>query len=349
MSNQQPPYQGRPPQQPPYQGPPPQGQPPYQGPPQGQPPYQGQPPQQPPYQQGPPPQQQRPPYQGPPQGQPPYQGPPQGQPPYQQGQPPYGPPPQQQRPPYQQGPPQQPPYQQGPPPQFQQQQYPPQQQWGPQGQQQFGPHGGRGQGSKKFLVLAGGALAVVVVIGVVLSLVFGRNDDNNVQPDPNPQPTGQPSENADKGIEVGEGVFVDPAAGYLRKTLEGFKGVYLLKQGEGYFMVQTVKAGSDTADTVLPVLIASEKKARPTGFKAQAVKKDTPGADDKSPVKQISTQAFQSTATGQGGSFGVIGFIGVIERNDGIMTVVQVYGRQDKAATLQPDSTAMLKSVVASQ
>ncbi|MEV6286994.1 hypothetical protein [Kribbella sp. NPDC051770] len=330
MSNQQPPYQGRPPQQPyqgqppqqpPYQGPP-QGQPPYQGPPQGQPPYQGQ---QPPYQQGPPPQQ-RPPYQG----QPPYQ---QGPPPQYQGQQPY------------QGQPQ---YQQGPPPQYQQP-YPPQQQqqWGPGPQFQQGSRGG--QGSKKILLLAGGALAVVVVIGVVLALVFGRSDDNNVQPGPDPQPTGQPTQGTDKGIEVGEGVFVDPASGYLRKTLEGFKGVYLLKQGEGYFMVQTLKAGNDTADTVLPVLIASEKKARPTGFKVKPVEKDSPAAGDNSPVKQVSTQAFQSTATGQGGSFGVMGFVGVIERNDGIMTIVQVYGRQDKAETLKVDTTAMFRSVVASQ
>ncbi|ONI69512.1 hypothetical protein BWI15_23345 [Kribbella sp. ALI-6-A] len=331
MSNQQPPYQGRPP----YQGPPPQqGQPPYQGPPpqQGQPPYQG-----------PPPQQGQPPYGPPPQQRPLYQGPPQ----------PYGPP-AQQPPPYQ-GPPQQPPYQQGPPPPYQQQ-YPPQgfpggpppQQWGPQGPQ-FQRGGGRGQGSKKILALAGGALAVVVVIGVVLALVFGRSDGNNVQPDPNPQPTGQPSQDADKGIEVGEGVFVDPAAGYLRRTLKGFKGVYLLKQGEGYFMVQTVKAGNDTADTVLPVLIASERKAQPTGFKVKEVRRDAPGPDEKSPVKQVSTQAFQSVATGQAGSFGVVGFVGVIERNDGIMTVVRVYGRQDKSATLQPDTTAMFRSVVASQ
>ena len=41
----------------------------------------------------------------------------------------------------------------------------------------------------------------------------------------------------------------------------------------------------------------------------------------------------------------MIGFVGVIERNDGVITIVRVYGRKDKAATIQTDSTAMLQSV----
>ncbi len=91
----------------------------------------------------------------------------------------------------------------------------------------------------------------MAVIGVVLALVFGGGDDDKVQPDPTPtqptdQPTDQPTTNVDKGIEVGEGVFVKPQTGYIRKTLYGYKGVYLLKQGEAYFMVQAFKGGPTT-------------------------------------------------------------------------------------------------------
>ena len=41
----------------------------------------------------------------------------------------------------------------------------------------------------------------------------------------------------------------------------------------------------------------------------------------------------------------MVGFVGVIERNDGVITIIRVYGRKDKVSTIQPDSTAMLQSV----
>ena len=381
MSNQQPPYgQGGPPGQPPYQ----QGQPPQQGQRQQGPPQQGRP-----AQQGQRPPQQGQPGYGRPQQAPPGYGPP-GQPPYQgaqpQGRPPQGPPPQaqpqgrppqapyqgqppyqgQQQPPYQQGPPQQypgqPQYQgqqpgyppPGPPPAPPQgypggpQQYPGQQQWAPQGQQQFGPP--RGKGSSKILLLAGGGLAVVAVIGLVLSLIFKGGDDNKVEP--SPQPTGnptQPAANVDEGIEVAEGVFVKPRSGYLRKTMEGFNGVYLLKQGEAYFMVNAFKADGETTATVLPQLLEIEKKASPTSFTAKEPVATEAGEDEKSDIKVITTQSYTATATSQSGSFKAIGFVGVIERNDGVMTIVRVFGRQDKAETIEADTTAMLQSVIRSQ
>ena len=54
-------------------------------------------------------------------------------------------------------------------------------------------------------------------------------------------------------------------------------------------------------------------------------------------------------STTQNGSLPVVGFVGVIERNDGVITIIRVYGRKDKVSTIQPDSTAMLQSVVKSQ
>ncbi len=360
MSNQQPPY-GQPgqPGQPPYGGQPGYGQPGQGQPQQGQPGY-GQPP-----------------YQGaPPQGQPPQGRPPQGPPP--QGPPAQGRPPQQ--PPYQGQPPQQPPYQQGPPPQQYQgqpypgqpqyqgqqpgypqqqqypgQQFPGQQQWGPGPGQQFGPRRG-GQGSKKILLLAGGGLAAVAVIGIVLALVFGGGDDDKVQPNPTPtqptdKPTDQPTTNADEGIEVGEGVFVKPQTGYIRKTISGYKGVYLLKQSEAYFMVEAFKGGpNDTTETILPQLMAAEKKGVTSStFKPNDPKVTKPGPDDKTDIKVITTQSYQAVSSSQNGSTPVIGYVAVIERNDGVITIVKVYGRKDKQASIEPDSTAMLQSVLKSE
>ncbi|MET7282549.1 hypothetical protein ABZS29_30255 [Kribbella sp. NPDC005582] len=343
MSNQQPPYgqpqppQGRPPQGPPPgygpQGQPPQAPPPgYGPPPQGPPPGYGQP-QQPP--QGPPPGYGQQPPQGPPPG---YGQPPQGPPPgygQQPGQPPYGQPQGQPYPGQQQGFPGQ--------QQFPQQGYP--------GQPQYGGGAPRGKGSNKILYLAGGGLVVVAVIGIVLALIFGGDDKKQVQPPPpttggGGDGTNQPA--ADEGIEVGEGVFVKPASGYVRKELKDFKGVYLLKSGEAYFMVQVFKAQGETADTVLPKLLTAETKSL-TSVKSKDPIRVTPGPNDKTPVKVAITQSYSGLSAGQQGSTEVVGYVGVIERNDGVITLVRVLARKDKASTAQPDSTAMLQSVLKSQ
>ncbi|WP_433168618.1 hypothetical protein [Kribbella sp. CA-247076] len=369
MSNQQPPYgqggQGqqpyggqpgygpgqqpgqRPPQQPGYgqPGQQPSQQPGHQQPGYGQQPGQGQPGQGQPGQ--------APPGYGRPQQPPPGYGQP-GQPPY-QGQQPGQPYPGQQYPGQSQHPGQQQQYPGYP----QQQGYPgQQQQYGGQ-QQQWGQYGGqtpRGKGGNKILFLAGGALAVVAVIGVVLALIFGGGDDNEAGPGPNPQPTTtgsespspEPTGNVDEGIEVAEGVYVKPRPGYVRKSLDNFKGVYLLKQGEAYFMVNAFKAEGETTSTVLPELLKIETKGL-SQVKTGQPKETKPGENDKTEVKVVTTQAFQAVSTTQNGSLPVVGFVGVIERNDGVITIIRVYGRKDKIATVEPDTTEMLKSVVRSQ
>jgi hypothetical protein len=368
MSGQQPPYgQGGPGGRQPYGGSPGQqpgyGQPgqapgqqqPSQGQPQGQPGYG-----QPGYAQ---------PGQPPGYGQPGYVQPgqpPQGQPGYGQQQPGYGRP-QQGQPGYGQQPAQAP-YQQGYPqpgqPQYQGQQqyagqqypqqqgYPGQQQYGA-GQQQWGQYGGRqprGKGGNKILFIAGGAFVVVALIGVVLAVILNSGDDQKADPDPQPT-TGQstPAANVDEGIAVAEGVYVKPQPGYLRKSLDNFSGVYLLKQGEGYFMVNAWKAGpNENTQTVLPELLNLETKDL-SSVKKGTPKETEPAAEDKSSIKTFTTQSFDAVSSSQNGSIPVIGFVGVIERNDGVITIIRVYGRKDKASTIQPDTTAMLQSVLKSQ
>ncbi|MFG1908247.1 PT domain-containing protein [Kribbella sp. NPDC048928] len=361
MSNQQPPFGGQPGQQP--------GQQPGYGQQPGQQPGYGQQPGQPGQQPG----QQGPGQQGPYQQQPGY-GQQQGQQPGQYPQP--GQPGQQSYPGQQQ-------YQQ--PQQGYPGQQPGQQQYQPgfPGQPQYGGQPPRkGGGSGKTLLIAGGAFAVVAIIGVVLALVFKGGDD---QADPSPvptseptsqptgEPTGGPTEEptseptssptseptgepttqptqggGDEGIAIAEGIYVKPQPGYVRKSLEGYKGVFLVKQGEGLFMAFAGKSGGASAADILSKSITADTKGL-TGVQKQPVKTTKAGPNEKLPIKVLMTQTYSGTSTSQSGSYAAVGFNAVIERNDGVLTLVEVYGRKDKLSTLDPDSTAMLRSVVASQ
>jgi hypothetical protein len=226
--------------------------------------------------------------------------------------------------------------------------------------------------------LAGGGLVAVAIIGVVLALVFGGGDDKQVQPPPvepttseptsqptgeptgeptsqptgeptsppTSQPTNEPSGPADEGIEVSDGVFVKPQPGYLRKTLQKFNGVYLLKAGEAYFMVETYKStNNDTAASVLQQLGKVETKT------LSQVKQNKPVevTPTQGNIKFMTSQSYSGTATTQNGTLPVIGLVAVIERKDGVMSLVRVYGRRDKGETIQKDVSAMLNSVIKSQ
>jgi hypothetical protein len=332
---------------------------------------------------------QQPPYGGQPgqQGQQPGYGQPQQpgygqQAPYpQQGQPQQGYPGQQ---PQQGYPGQQP--QQGYP--GQQQGYPGQQQGFPGQQPQYGgqqqwnqPPRSGGGGGNKTLLIAGGAFAVVAIIGVVLALIFRSGDGEQADPTPAPtsEPTSQPTEEptgeptgeptseptseptesptnepttepngGDEGIEVAEGVYVKPQTGYIRKSVDGFKGVVLVKQGEGVFMVQAAKVSGTSAAALLPQVLKTDTKSL-SSVKTGQVKTTTPGPNDKTPVKVLLTQSYSGMQSSQSGSLSVVGFVAVVEREDGVFTVARAYGRKDKLSTLDPDTTAMLKSVLQSQ
>lgn len=195
----------------------------------------------------------------------------------------------------------------------------------------------------------------MAVIGVVLALIFGRGDSKEATPNPEPtttsteNPSPEPSPtNADEGIEVGEGIYVKPQPGYVRKSVDNFTGVYLLKQGEAYFMVSAFKADGETTATVLPALLKGETKGL-SQVKANTPRETKPGENDKTPVKVVTTQSYSAVATTQNGSLQVVGFVGVVEREDGVITVIRVYARKDKISTAEPDTTKMLQSVVKSQ
>jgi hypothetical protein len=199
-------------------------------------------------------------------------------------------------------------------------------------------------------LLAGGGLGAVALIGVVLALVFGGGDDKKVQPPPatptSAQPTNEPTAPVDEGIEVGEGVFVKPQPGYLRETLDNYKGVYLLKRGEAYLMVEAFKPNaSETPATVMAQLLKAETKSL-TEVKLNKPAEVTPTDGN---VKYMTSTGYSATSTSQNGTLQVVGLVGVIQRNDGVLTIFQVYGRKDKLTSSQKAVSAMLESVIKSQ
>ncbi|MDX6261513.1 MAG: hypothetical protein QOH84_3201, partial [Kribbellaceae bacterium] len=231
--------------------------------------------------------------------------------------------------------------------------YPGQQQWGQPGMQ----YGGRGRdkGPNKILLLAGGGLAAVAVIGVVLAFVFGGDDKEPIDASPSiptaTQPTSEPSNEPstpadDTGIDVAEGVRVTPAPGYMRESLAKYTGVYLLNKGEAYFMVNAYKPGpGETPATEMAELYAAETKD------LTSVKKNKPfeSSPTDGNIKYLTSLSYSAVSTSQSGTLKVVGLVGVIQRKDGVLTVIQVYGREDKKAAVQKALTAMLDSVIKSQ
>jgi hypothetical protein len=335
--NQNPPYSsGQPGYGQPGQGQPGQGQPGYGQPGYGQPGY-GQQPGQPPY------------------AQPPYGQPPQGQPPYGGGQPGYPPPPQQGQQPY--------------PPQG----YPQQGQFPPGGQPggQWGPGPGPGQGGpqqqwpqvsppygrqtrkggNQIIFLAGGGIALVAIIGVVLALILGGGTDKNAGP--GPLPTNKPAtsaKDADKGIDAGLGVFVNPATGFIRKT-DSRKGVYLVKQGEATFWLQVVQGKpGESGATELPRLIESQKKTMTAStFSTGEVKTEKPPEGQDSKVTTVTSQSWSGSVTSQSGTTELSGYIAIVDTKDGRISAIQVVARKNLESKVFPDIQAMMQSVVKSQ
>jgi hypothetical protein len=370
-NNQNPPYgSGQPGYGQPGQGQPGQAQPGYGQQP-GQPPYGGQP------GYGQPPQQGRsgqPPHAQPPHAQSPYAQPPYAQPP-QQGQAPYGgqpgyPPAPQGQPGY--PPPQQTGQQQGQQP-YPPQGYPQQGQFPPGGQPggQWGPGPGGPQqqwpqasapygrqtrkGGNQIIFLAGGGIALVAIIGVVLAVILGGGDNqgDNKNAGPGPLPTNKPTtaaKDADQGIDAGYGVYVNPATGFIRKT-DSQKGVYLVKQGEATFWLQVVQGKpGESGASAMPRLIDSQKKTMTAStFKAGEVKQEKPPAGQDATVTNYTSQSWSGSVTSQSGTTELSGFIAIVDTKDGRISAIQVVVRKDLESKLFPDIQAMTQSVVKSQ
>jgi hypothetical protein len=287
---------------------------------------------------------------GQPPGQPPYGGQP-GYSPPPQGQPGYSPPPQQGQQPYPpQGYPQQgqfpaggqPGHQWGPGPGGQQQQRP-----------QVGPPYGRQtrKGGNQIIWLAGGGIAFVAIIGVVLAVILGGGGDKNAGP--GSLPTNKPAipaKNADQGIDAGHGVYVNPARGFIRKT-DSHQGVYLVKQGEATFWLQVVQGKpGESGATELPQLIDSQKKTMTAStFKAGEAKTQKPPEGQDSKVTTVTSQTWSGSVTTQSGTTALSGYIAIVDTKDGRISAVQVVVRKDLESKLFPDIQAMTQSVVKSQ
>jgi len=110
--------------------------------------------------------------------------------------------------------------------------------------------------------------------------------------------------------------------------------------------VQTFKAGgSDTPQGVLQQLLKAETKSLSQVKQNKAVEVTPPEGN----IKYMTSQSYGGVATTQNGTLPVIGLAAVIERKDGVLTLVRVYGRKDKGTSIQKDVSAMLDSVIKSQ
>jgi hypothetical protein len=151
---------------------------------------------------------------------------------------------------------------------------------------------------------------------------------------------------ADKGIDAGLGVFVNPATGFIRKT-DSRKGVYLVKQGEATFWLQVVhgKPGESGA-AELPRLIESQNKTMTAStFRTGEVKPE--GQDSK--VTTVTSQSWSGSVTSQSRTTALSGYIAIVDTKDGRISAIQVVARKDLESKVFPDIQAMMQSVVKSQ
>lgn len=180
--------------------------------------------------------------------------------------------------------------------------------------------------------------------------------------DPTTDPTSPPTTDENgpnatkgdkKGIEVGHGIYVNPASGYIRKTGSGApeKGVYLVKQGEAVMWVQvaTGQPGQSQA-SLLPRLMDAEKGAKGvSNFKAGQVKTESPAAGKDTDLEKVTSQTYTADLSTQSGSIKAVGYVAVMDNKVGLTTVVRFFGRGDKAGTIKPDLQSMLASITGSQ
>jgi hypothetical protein len=104
----------------------------------------------------------------------------------------------------------------------------------------------------------------------------------------------------------------------------------------------------DSPDSILAEALKTDTKGL-SSVQTKPMKKSTYTAADNTPVRTLLSQTYSGVSTSQSGSFQAVGFVAVVQREDGVITLARAFGRQDKLSTLDPDSTAMLKSVLESQ
>ena len=227
-----------------------------------------------------------------------------------------------------------------------------------------GPPEGNGKGLKVLLLAVGGfVLLAVVGLGVNL-FVASLDSESAAKPDTaEPQsrsgkeqlsestdePADQPRE-VDKGIDVGNGVFVQPAPGYTPEHESEAKGEVILytedEAGWLYLKVQSYKGGL-TGMTALREATSVENQDYMSGFKTgEPVTTQTNNPD----IAFMASMPWSATINSdKRGRVKVTGRTTVIQRKDGIESWVRFMTPADRASQELPKREQMLDSILASQ
>ena len=226
-----------------------------------------------------------------------------------------------------------------------------------------GPPGDKKKGLKILLLAVGGI--VLVAIGLGLAQLFDNQPgESTAQPESDPQSQpgseqpsepateseGQPAEGeVDKGIDAGNGVFVQPAPGYARVE-HAPGGISLAPADRNSFLDLTVKKAP--AGVAGPDLLQTELKDDEKGYGLSGLQIEKPEIKQPSNpnVTFMGSIPWSGTVTRPGNSYQVSGSTTVIQRKDGIVSVVSFATTPvDFASQQEPNRDQMIESIVASQ
>jgi hypothetical protein len=248
--------------------------------------------------------------------------------------------------------------------------------WQPQAQPGFGPpppgggsYGGppgdrdNRKGMKILLLVVGGVALVAVGLGLA-QLFDNQAGESTAQPgsdsrrqpateqpsEPDKESGGQPAEGeADQGIDAGNGVFVQPAPGYSR--VEHVAGAISLAPADrNSFLDLTVKKAP--AGSAGPNLLQTEVNAVEQAYGLSGLQIERPEIEQPNNpnVTFMGSIPWSGTVSRPGNSYQVSGSTTVIQRKDGIVSVVSFATTPvDLAAQQKPNRDQMIDSIVASQ
>lgn len=204
------------------------------------------------------------------------------------------------------------------------------------------------RGLPPVLLPIAGAVALLVVVGIVLMIVLGGGDDPQTNQTPSPTPSSvapppTPTYSAPpNAIEVGFGVSVVPAPGWtlLASQREGKQLLANGPKGTGlraYFWVRQKKVAS-AADYAVRIVEGEVQQGRyPRMSATRKVACPRPSLVD--------CAAITYTMTGQNKNQ-VLGSVEVFRREDGVATAIDRQTRPDFAQKADADAEVMKKSVI---
>jgi hypothetical protein len=204
------------------------------------------------------------------------------------------------------------------------------------------------RGLPPVLLPIAGAVALLVVVGIVLMVVLGGEGDPQTNPSPSPTPSSvapppTPTYSAPpNAIEVGFGVSVVPAPGWTLLTTQR-EGKQLLANGpkasglRAYFWVRQKKVAS-AADYAVRIVEGEVQQGRyPRMSATKKVACPRPNLVDCAAITYTMTGANNNQ---------VLGSVEVFRRDDGVATAIDRQTRPDFAQKADADAEVMKKSVI---